>query len=442
MIRHRVPAAMFGALAKGNGGPEAVRHLAATEYSKNLLLVHGLVATARDSAHPARDHALAAYELLARVQDRVPEAVDAVLRYPSVGAWASQALLAMRGEKSRDRAERTDSDGPAGLAVVTAAAAIRARFPCTIDIPVTRGAVTFPSLGQAAMPGSAMVTLRSGSSGAELVTGKLRVPIPGEPWLDSANWRGLRRIRACSRGVTLRLVVDDLDPHRMRAPSLAARLTKGEILRWQSVLSAAWEVLRAHHQVVAEEIATAIRVLVPLQTLAQRMRSATSREHFGSIGISAPSGTLEFAVSLAHEVQHAKLCALQEVVRLLEPDDGRRYYAPWREDPRPIGGLLQGAYAYLGVARFWRRQRHAENGAAALRAHAEYARWRSAVLSATGDLMRSGQLTAAGQEFVSTMESVIGSWREEPVPAEAAAAARRAISQHAGRWRLRHGSPG
>jgi HEXXH motif-containing protein len=439
MIRHRVPAAMFGALAEGNGGPEAVRHLAAAEYSKNLLLVHGLVTTARDLAHPARDHARAGYELLARVQERAPEAVDAVLRYPSVGAWASQALLAMRGEQSR---ARTGLNGPAGLAAVTAAAAIRARFPCAIDIPVTRGVVTFPSLGQAVMPESVMATLRSGPGGAELVAGRLRVPIPGEPWLDSANWRGLRRIRACSRGVTLRLVVDDLDPHRMRAPSLATRLTEGEILRRQSALSAAWQVLRAHHWAVAEEIATTIQVLVPLQALTHRMRSATSREHFGSIGISVPSGTLEFAVSLAHEVQHAKLCALQEVVRLLEPDDGRRYYAPWRDDPRPIGGLLQGAYAYLGVARFWRRQRQEENGAAALRAHAEYARWRSAVLSATGDLMRSGRLTAAGQEFVSTMASVVGTWREDPVPAEAAAAAIRAASRHAGQWRLRHGSPG
>jgi hypothetical protein len=39
------------------------------------------------------------------------------------------------------------------------------------------------------------------------------------------------------------------------------------------------------------------------------------------------------------------------------PDDGHRYYVPWRDDPRPISGLLQGAYAYLGVTGFWRTRR-------------------------------------------------------------------------------------
>jgi hypothetical protein len=32
-------------------------------------------------------------------------------------------------------------------------------------------------------------------------------------------------------------------------------------------------------------------------------------------------------------------------------------YAPWRSGPRPLNGLLQGAYAFLGVSGFWRQQR-------------------------------------------------------------------------------------
>src|SRR5581483_603165 len=60
------------------------------------------------------------------------------------------------------------------------------------------------------------------------------------------------------------------------------------------------------------------------------------------------------AVTLAHELQHLKLGALLDIVTLALPDDGRRYYAPWRDDPRPLGGLLQGAYAYFGVSGFWR----------------------------------------------------------------------------------------
>jgi hypothetical protein len=41
----------------------------------------------------------------------------------------------------------------------------------------------------------------------------------------------------------------------------------------------------------------------------------------------------------------------------MRPDDGQRYYAPWRADPRLASGLLQGTYAFLGVSGFWRCQR-------------------------------------------------------------------------------------
>jgi len=41
-------------------------------------------------------------------------------------------------------------------------------------------------------------------------------------------------------------------------------------------------------------------------------------------------------LTLTHEVQHVKLCAVLDIVRLTLPDDGRRYYAPCnacREQP-------------------------------------------------------------------------------------------------------------
>jgi HEXXH motif-containing protein len=60
--------------------------------------------------------------------------------------------------------------------------------------------------------------------------------------------------------------------------------------------------------------------------------------------------------TLVHEIQHLKLRALLDLITLTLPDDGSRYYAPWRPDPRPVSGLLQGAYAFLAVSVFWRRQ--------------------------------------------------------------------------------------
>jgi HEXXH motif-containing protein len=45
-----------------------------------------------------------------------------------------------------------------------------------------------------------------------------------------------------------------------------------------------------------------------------------------------------------HEVQHLKLAALLDIVTLTMPGEHDRYYAPWRDDPRPLSGLLQGTY--------------------------------------------------------------------------------------------------
>jgi len=435
MNRHQIPASMFTSLAQGAGGPAAINHLAAAEYSRHMLLVRGVVDIARDATHPQQGRARQAYDVLASIQEQAPRHAETVLRYPAVGAWARRTLLALTEGQQRPGAE------PGGLARVAAAAAIRAGFACTIEVPVTGGTVTFPSLGQAVLPGRhGMATVRCCPDGAELIAGKRCVLIPNSPQLDSPGWRGIRGITARWAGTTIRLLVDDLDPYRIPMSSLCPRLTTGETRGWQSSLRGAWRILMRHHRAVAEEIRSAIVVLVPRQQPARGTVSATARETFGCVALSAPSRPLELAVALAHEIQHAKLCAVLDIVRLTLPDDGRRYYAPWRDDPRPLNGLLQGAYAYLGVSGFWRRQRHHATGAEALQAHAEFARWRLAVLYVTAKLLDSGQLTLAGHDFVSTMAAVVRAWRDDPVPAEAADRARDAAGRHLESWSLRWGS--
>ena len=121
------------------------------------------------------------------------------------------------------------------------------------------------------------------------------------------------------------------------------------------------------------------------------------------------------------------------------PHHRARYYAPWRDDPRPITGLLHGVYAHLGVSRFWRWQRHQEDGAAAIRAHAEFARWRDAATIAAEVLLASGGLTEAGTDFVSGTLSTLRTWSGEDVPAAAMHLARSESQRHLSRWQQRHG---
>jgi HEXXH motif-containing protein len=140
------------------------------------------------------------------------------------------------------------------------------------------------------------------------------------------------------------------------------------------------------------------------------------------------------AATLVHEVQHVKLSALLDLVTLTMPDDGQRFYAPWRPDPRPLAGLLQGAYAFLGVSGFWRRQREVADDSIRQRAEVEFVRWRAGAAQVIQTLRSSGRLTAAGQDFTGEMAQVLAAWRREPVSDEAVAAARREAELHLSTW--------
>ena len=116
--------------------------------------------------------------------------------------------------------------------------------------------------------------------------------------------------------------------------------------------------------------------------------SATSPAAYGAIATSWPPDQVTLAETLVHEFQHVKLCGLLDMVPLAASGE-QRVYAPWRQDPRPAGGLLQGVYAHLGIVRFWQAQQHAEaDPDGLLRAQVHFARWR------TGP--RPGRADAAG----------------------------------------------
>lgn len=194
-----------------------------------------------------------------------------------------------------------------------------------------------------------------------------------------------------------------------------------------------------YHPAVAPELAAAIRAVVPLAPPPSGQVSTSAAENFGAVGLSKPPDARTLAVTLVHEVQHLKLCALLDVVTLVQPDDGRRFYAPWRDDPRPACGLLQGAYAYLGVSRFWHRQRQVDHGQAGLRAHAEFTRWRAAALRVTDTLASAGVLTPAGSDFVRQMAQTLRGWQDEQVPPPAQELADGAAAQHLTRWQAANG---
>src|SRR5262249_61074559 len=111
-------------------------------------------------------------------------------------------------------------------------------------------------------------------------------------------------------------------------------------------------------------------------------------------------------------------------------------YAPWRPDPRPLGGLVQGAYAYLGLVDLWQVQRLAEPEAQSRLAHFEYARWLPGVRRVLQTLADSGRLTEAGERFIAGMRRRLAELTGPAVPRDLELLARDARFDHWTSWRL------
>lgn len=422
---HYISRRSFSQVASGGGGQSAVQPLIAAQRSKHILLLRRVVDLSRSAQHEEASLAENSYRLLARIQDQEPDAVNAVVQHPAVAAWARQTIKTLGSSPANADAH------PGRIAALSAAAAIRARFACQTDVAADDGHVVLPSVGRAtAVTGRVMI------SGEKGVTVDGRV-LPDDLATDCPGWQGLRRLSGTYDGQSTELLIDDVDPFRALESSAAApRLSAAELVQWQAVFGGAWKLLVRTHRGTAEEVASLIRVLTPLKTPVDGHVSATSRNSFGAILLSAPPDACSLAVTLAHEVQHAKLSALIDMVPLTLPDDGRRFYAPWRSDPRPISGLLQGAYAFLGVAGFWLRQGGLPDNELA---PAEFVRWRDAVRVVVDTLAASNRLTEPGHIFVAGMDQTLGRWEAESVSAEAQTRARRAAEEHQERWRQVNG---
>jgi hypothetical protein len=143
---------------------------------------------------------------------------------------------------------------------------------------------------------------------------------------------------------------------------------------------------------------------------------------------------------LVHEFQHVKLESLMHLLTLCQDDGALRYYAPWRDDPRPLSGLFQGAYAFLGVTQFW-RSRWLDGGAALGEFEFDFAFRRAQTWQGLRELRRDPRLTEFGQRFVTGMVEQMRPWCQDRVKPLTAAAARLAISDHRVGWRIRHSRP-
>ncbi|MGQ5261509.1 aKG-HExxH-type peptide beta-hydroxylase [Micromonospora sp. ZYX-F-536] len=391
--------AQFAGLAGGHGDAGTLDVLRGGQQGRRRLLT---VAAAR--AYGGDPLVRDGLELLTRAERADPLAVAEVLAHPPLTGWARAAIA-----------------GPADagyLAAVAAAAATRAGLAFDLTLPCPDGTLLLPTLGGA-------VGLTPGPTVVSAGHGTVRV-VAGH---GSARWLPVRRITPAS-GVEV--TIEDQDPWRQRYHHPPTpRLADADAADLARLTGQAWRWLRGHLPAHADGLTGLLRSLVPLRPPPSgHAVSATSRDALGAIALSVPADPKTLALLLVHELQHTKLGALLDLVPLHHPGGPARYRAPWRLDPRPVGALLQGAYAHLGVAEVWRCRR-AEGVDAAF----EFAYWREQTARAVRQLAAATELTDAGRTFTAGMADTLRGWRE-PVDARVEAAVRDVADGGAVRWGL------
>ncbi|MFC1415318.1 FxsB family cyclophane-forming radical SAM/SPASM peptide maturase [Streptacidiphilus cavernicola] len=391
--------AQLDELAAGPGGAGVVLELADAERFVNGLLLDNL--RRRAAGDPA---VAAAWELVLRLGDEAPDAVEQVLGHPYLRPWAERALSGRRAEGTEQPAD------PAGLAEPAAAMALRAGAAVEVPVPVRDGLLRLPTLG----------VLRTGAVDRVLVdaAGRSVTTTGGERLRldrDEPRWQPVRRAALPAAGglAGWTLALEDADPERdcyRSEPS--ARLNADELACWERELIDAWRMVAVGLPEYAEGLREGLSALTPLVGLpGGRLHSASVRSAFGAVGIARPGTPELLAELLLHEFQHVKLGAVLDLADLFDRGHRGRFTVPWRSDPRPVEGALQGTYAHLALGDFWRARAEALAGpaaAAAARRGDRFLAWTAEVCTA---LLESGALSPSGVRFVSVMRATVAAKR-------------------------------
>lgn len=422
---HALTAADVAELAAGYGGRGAVGRLGQAQRSMRRALVATVYQRASADARigrATRERLTSAWDLLAHVERQAPDALESVISHPYVRAWAARCLTSLGAPASDGHPHGSDLEY---LAAIAAAAGIRAGINARAEIATADGTLYLPSLGRLAVPGPdgprecTITTTAAGTVTFSFGAGWRAQALASPAGLRFCEppppdyWQPARRLTA--PGISV--VLEDADPYRdCHQWPAAPRCSSPELIRWQHSFRVAWSLIAAQLPAYREGLVAGLATIVPLAPSADgRDVSSAARQAFGAVATALPADPAMLALLLLHEFQHVKLGAVLDMYDLFDRTDSRLFRAPWREDPRPLEGLLQGTYAHVAVVEFW-RARYLVGGPHAAAAGPHYARWRAATAESIETLLGSGSLTPMGQQFVRGMRATVTPWLADRVP--------------------------
>jgi HEXXH motif-containing protein len=174
----------------------------------------------------------------------------------------------------------------------------------------------------------------------------------------------------------------------------------------QPLATAAYTLIREILPETFDEMADCCQVLVMKPYHASDFVNQTHSHFPGGAMLSAVPNRYEIADKLVHEWAHDRLFALEDEGAFLHPDERLEedHYSPWRDDPRPLQGVLHAVYVHLHVLPFWRRVHgptHAPDVAALARDR--LVRYTQQIEIGIHQLEHHARLTARGEALVARM---------------------------------------
>jgi HEXXH motif-containing protein len=432
-------------LLRGDGNLETMKVLGAARRSRNLLLLRGLLDIAELDAAPAARIARLGdnFAALAAVESANPNQSARLIAHPHMGAWlvtCFKQIISRHGEEF----PRPLWADLGHLGAIAVAAAIAAKVEVEAAVPASSGVVNIPTVGDihvGDVPTWKMTTvrrLRDGTLTIASAGARVTVRVRAPEW--HLHLREVRNLKASANGLDVALELEDLNPYRdIHRLGASDRLPKGDVEKWQQKLTDAWAILASRHRGTAESIAQELYALVPLTPRGRSGVSATSRHAPGAVALTPPRDGTRFACTLVHELQHTKLCLLMELAPLRDVASGQLFYSPWRDDPRPLTGLLHGLYAGIAVAEFWRIENQSGRGGPV--AAFQFARTRRQVEAALSSLSSLTPPEDASAALMTAVRDVATLSSDAPVAPRCAQLADDITLDHAVRWRLRNLTP-
>jgi uncharacterized protein len=420
---HAIPSVDLEALAAGFGGAAAIDRLTQAQQT----VQRALIASVHESAIAAGFREVRpAWDVLTQIDMDHPQELSAVLGHPFVRVWAARCMERLRAGVGNDTSAAIPLSIELGhIASIAIASAIRSGVHAQLSVPVRNGAIYLPTLGQLIVgdrqsANVAVIEVAPGTVTVRAETGhwtiRLHPSSAVRTRVESAAMRGWQPVRTLTASA-MSVMLEDTDPYRDCHQWVSApRLARGDVADWRCRFEDAWDLICKEHKAYAPGLAVGLRSVVPLSPApAGHGFSATARHAFGAIAAALPPDAATLALLLIHEFQHVKLGAVLDLFELFDRTDTRLFDAPWRRDPRPLEGLLQGTYAHVAVTDFWRMRRHTADTAAATAAAAQFAYWRAQTAQAIETLAASHSLTPLGARFVDGMRASVSSWLEEPL---------------------------